>query len=66
MEAADNALPLPSQQLQEPPSLANMAQRNAGKPRTQKRRGHAAIVAPQTLGPEAQAVARLRGRAAIL
>ena len=28
MEAADNALRLPSQQLQEPPSLANMAQRN--------------------------------------
>ena len=37
-----------------------------GKPRAQKRRGHAAIVAPQTLGPEAQAVARLRSRAAIL
>eukprot|EP00439_Symbiodinium_sp_Y106_P063725 s1018_g9.t3 len=28
---------------------------NAGKRRTQKRRGHAAIVAPQALGPEAQA-----------
>ena len=39
---------------------------NAGKPRTQKRRGHAAIVALQTLEPEAQAVARPRSRADIL